>query len=45
MVRRMHDLETSRGRAIEGAKGAEKVLAYAEGKRPDVFSLTRTPGH
>ena len=45
MGRRTHDPKTLRGRATEGAKGAEKVLVYAEGKRPDVCSLSRTPRH
>ena len=36
MGRRMYDPETSRGRATEQFKGAEKVLVYAEGKRADV---------
>ena len=45
MGRRTYDPETSRGRAIEQFKGAKKVPVYAEGKRADVCSLSRTPGH
>ena len=45
MGRRTYDPETSRGRAIEQFKGAEKVPIYAEGIRVDVCSLSRTPRH
>jgi len=45
MGRRMYDPENSRGRATEQFKGAEKVPVYAEGKRVDVCSLSRTPRH
>ena len=40
-----YDPETSIRRAIEQFKGAEKVPVYVEGKRADVCSLSRTPGH
>ena len=43
MGRRTYDPETSRGRATEQFKGAEKVPFYAEGKRVDVSSLSRNP--
>ena len=45
MGRRKYDPNNSRGRAIEQFKGAEKVPVYAEGKRADVCSFSRTPGH
>ena len=45
MGRITYDPETSRRRAIEQIKGAEKVPVYAEGKRVDVRSFSRTPGH
>ena len=41
----MHNPETSRGRTKEGGKGAKKIPIYAEGKRPDVCSFSRTPRH
>ena len=40
-----YDLETSRRRDTEQFKGAEKVPVYAEGKRADVCSFSRTPEH
>ena len=45
MGRRTYDPETSRRRAIERTKGAEKVSVYVEGKKIDVCSFSRTPGH
>ena len=45
MGRRMYDPETLRRRATNHFEGAEKVPVYAEGKRADVCSFSRTPGH
>ena len=45
MGRRSYDPDTLRRRATEQIKGAQKVPVYAEGKRVDVRSFSRTPGH
>ena len=45
MGKRMYGPDTLRRRDIEQTKGPDKVPFYVEGKRVDVCSFSRTPGH